>query len=280
MAAEILARERSGLSGNVFVVFQPAEELLRGAAAMLKDGALDGVSPDVAFAIHMNNEQPVGTINLRSGPVMASADRLELTVMGQGGHGAFPHLARDPVVAAAQVITALQTLVSREVPALRSAVVSITTLQAGTAFNIIPDRVEMTGTLRCYEREVREALLAGLRRTAESVATGLNCTARVRNELLTPAVLNDPALTRLAREVAAGVVGEARVIEMERLMGADDVAYFWEKVPGCYMFVGSAKTDGSPVGPHHSPTFEIDEGALEIGLELLTRTVRRALGPR
>ncbi len=275
--AEILAKEMPSHAGNVFFVFQPAEELLSGAAAMLRDGTLEGIRPDAAFSIHLQNRFPAGTMALRSGPVMTSADKLDLIVKGRGGHGANPHLAIDPVVAAAQIILALQTLVSRETPPLQTAVLSITTLESGTAFNIIPDMVRMTGTFRCYDSGLRETLLKSLQRTVDGVAAALRCAVEVKNDFLTPAVINDPAMTALAREVAGAVVGEQHVKEAESLTGSDDVAYFWEKIPGCYAFVGSAKTDGSPVAAHHNARFDIDESSLEIGTEFLVQATRKAL---
>ena len=208
---------------------------------------------------------------------MTSADKLDLTVKGRGGHGANPHLAIDPVVAAAQIILALQTLVSRETPPLQTAVLSITTLEAGTAFNIIPDAVRMTGTFRCYEARLREALLKSLQRTADGVAAALRCSVEAKTEFLTPAVVNDSAMTSLAREIAVGLVGEEHVKEGEPLTGSDDVAYFWEKVPGCYAWIGSGKTDGSAVAAHHNARFDIDESSLEIGTEFLVQATRRAL---
>jgi amidohydrolase len=276
-AAEALAKEMPHLAGNLFLVFQPAEELLIGALAMLKDGAVEGVKADAGFAVHLVNRLSAGSVAIRSGPVMTSADRLEVTVTGRGGHGANPHNAIDPVVAAAQVITALQTLVSREMPPLSTAVLSITTLKAGTAFNIIPDIVEMTGTFRCYDAQLRESLLASLRRTAEGVASALRCTAQVRSDFLTPAVNNDPTVTQIARDVATEIVGNDRVTEWEPLTGSDDLAYFWEKIPGCYAFVGSGKTDGSPSPANHNSKFDIDESAMEIGADLLVRAARRIL---
>jgi amidohydrolase len=279
-AAEILAKEASALSGNLFFVFQPAEELLIGAEAMLKDGVLDGVTPDFGFAVHVMSRIPAGTLAVRSGPVMTSADKLNITVTGRGGHGANPHSAIDPVVAAAQVITALQTLVSRETHPLKSAVLSITVLKAGTAFNIIPDTVEMTGTLRCFDAELRTSLLASLKRTAEGIASALRCTASVANEFLTPAVINDPAAAALAREAAAHIVGADRVVDWEPLTGSDDLAYFWERVPGCYTFVGSGRADGSPSPAGHNAKFDIDESAMEIGAEFLVRAARAVLRPR
>jgi amidohydrolase len=277
IAAEILSKEMPSLVGNVFFIFQPAEELLIGAEAMLRDGALDGVQVDAGFAVHIMNRWPVGTVAIRSGPAMTSAEKLTLSVTGRGGHGANPHLAIDPVVAAAQVITALQTIVSRETPPLKAAVLSITTLKAGSAFNIIPDTVEMTGTFRCFDSDLREKLLASLTRTAEGIAASLRCTARVTNEFLTPAVRNDPIMTGIARDVAAQIVGADHVIEPDPLTGSDDVAYFWQKVPGCYAFVGSARPEWSPAPAHHNAKFDIDESAMEIGADLLVRAARRVL---
>ena len=280
VAAEILAKEAPSLAGDLFFVFQPAEELLIGAEAMLKDGALEGVRADAAFAIHVMNRWPTGTVAICDGAAMTSADKLTLTITGRGGHGASPHLAIDPIVASAQIITALQTLVSRETPPLSTAVLSLTTLKAGTAFNIIPDAVEMTGTLRCFDAALREKHLASLHRTVEGLAASLRCTARVENQFLTPALLNDPAVTAVARQVAAMIVGESRVVAAEPLTGSDDVAYFFQKVPGCYAFVGSAKPEWSPAPAAHNAKFDIDESAMKIGTEFLVRAARAALQPR
>jgi amidohydrolase len=276
-AAEVLAKDAPALHGNLFFVFQPAEEILTGAAAMIHDGALEGIMPDVGFAVHVMNRIPAGTIAVRSGPIMASADKLGITVTGRGGHGANPHSAVDPVVAAAQVITALQTLVSREIHPLKSAVLSITMLKAGTAFNIIPDTVEMTGTLRCFDADLRANLLASLQRTAGGIASALRCTAAVTNEFLTPAVINDPAATTLARDAAREIVGDDKVVEWEPLTGSDDVAYLWERAPGCYAFVGSGKPDGSPSPAGHNAKFDIEESCMEVGAEFLVRATRRIL---
>ena len=279
-AAAILAKEAPSLAGDLFFVFQPAEELLIGAEAMLKDGALEGVRADAAFAIHVMNRWPTGTVAICDGAAMTSADKLMLTITGRGGHGASPHLAIDPIVASAQIITALQTLVSRETPPLSTAVLSLTTFKAGTAFNIIPDAVEMTGTLRCFDAALRDKLLASLRRTAEGLAASLRCTARVESQFLTPALLNDPAVTAVARQVATTIVGESRVVAAEPLTGSDDVAYFFQKVPGCYAFVGSAKPEWSPAPAAHNAKFDIDESAMKIGTEFLVRAARAALQPR
>jgi amidohydrolase len=276
-AAGVLAGEMPSRPGSVCLVFQPAEETLSGAEAMLKDGALDGIKADAAFAVHMQNDMPVGKVGLRSGPLMTSADRLELTIIGKGGHAAFPHQAQDPVMAAVHVVSALQTLVSRETPPLEMSVLTITTLKAGTAFNIIPDTVEMSGTFRCYDEKLRERLMGGFRRISEQVAGALRCRAEVRNHWLTPAVVNDPALTTLVHGIAADIVGDQEVVEISPLTGSDDLAYFWRRVPGCYAFIGSAKPDGS-AAPHHNARFDIDESAMATGLDILLRAARETLG--
>jgi amidohydrolase len=276
-AAAVFAKDAPSLAGNLFLVFQPAEETARGAEAMLRDGVLDGVRPDAAVAVHTVTYWPTGTLAICDGAAMASADRLEIVVTGTGGHGASPHLAVDPVVAAAHVVTALQTLVSRETPPLEAAALSITMFKAGTAFNIIPERAEMTGTLRCFDPALRERLVASVARTAEGIASALRCTASVRDEYLTPAVLNDPKVTALAREVGAAIVGADRVITPPPLTGSEDAAFFWQRVPGCYAFLGAAPTDGRSVVPIHNPKFDLDEAALPIGVEFLVRTARRLL---
>ena len=278
-AAAVLADLAPRLAGNIFFVFQPAEELLIGAEAMLKDGALDGIQADAMFAVHLMNRFPAGSIAIKSGAVMTSADKLALLVTGRGGHGASPHHAVDPIVAAAHIITALQTVVSREAPPLQPAVLSLTTLKAGTAFNIIPDTVEMGGTFRCFDATLRETLLTSLRRTAEGIATALRCTAEVTNTFLTPAVLNDATVSTLARTVATGIVGEAQVIDPEPLTGSDDVAYFWEKAPSCYAFIGSANPEWTQAPAGHNAKFDIDESSLEIGTEFLVRSAKALLEP-
>lgn len=277
VAAHLLAKERSSLSGDILFVFQPAEEMLSGAAAMLRDGVLEGVRGDACLSVHLDNERPTGTVAVCSGPLTTSADRLELTVTGRGGHGANPHLTVDPVLASAHMIAALQALVSRETPPLMMAVLSLTTLKAGTAFNIIPDTVDITGTFRCYDGALRETLLASFQRTVQGIAQAFRCTVQLKNEWLTPAMFNDPTITEVVRQAGREIVGVDRVVEMEPLTGSDDLAHFRQHVPGCHVFVGSAKPDGPPAAPHHNARFDIDESAMEIEADLLVRAARRIL---
>src|SRR6185436_11959265 len=201
-AARVLAGRRPG--GTVRVLFQPAEEGESGAQRVIADGALEGV--DVALGIHLWNELPVGTIGVKAGPLMAAVDRLRVVVRGRGGHGGHPHRAADPVTAAAHVVVALQTIVAREVSPLQSAVVTLGAIHGGQAFNVIPDEVTLTGTVRTFDPALRRSMPERIRRIATGVAEALQCEAEVEVRPGNPAVVNDAAVAALARRAAARVV--------------------------------------------------------------------------
>ncbi len=274
-AARVLAARRPG--GTVRVLFQPAEEGEGGAQRVIADGALEGV--DVALGIHLWNELPVGTIGVKAGPLMAAVDRLRVVVRGRGGHGGHPHRAADPVVAAAHVVVALQTIVAREVSPLDSAVVTLGAIHGGQAFNVIPDEVTLTGTVRTFDPELRRTMPERIRRIAAGVAEALRCEAEVEVRPGNPAVVNDTAMAALARRAAARVVGDERVVEPEPTMGGEDMAVYFERVPGCFVFVGSANPARGLDQPHHSPRFDFDEEALAIGCEFLVEVAHEALKP-
>jgi amidohydrolase len=274
VAARILAGRR--LPGTVRVLFQPAEEGEGGAQAVVADGALDGV--DLTLGVHLWNELAVGTLGVKEGPLMAAVDRLRIVVHGRGGHGGKPHRAADPVVAAAHVVTALQTVVSREVSPVQAAVVTIGSIHGGQAFNVIPDEVVLTGTLRTFDPALRRSLPERLARIAGGVAEGLQCRAEVDVRTGNAAVVNHPEVAELARRAAARVVGEGRVVVPEPTMGGEDMAVYFEKTPGCFVFVGSANPGLGFDQPHHSPTFDFDEEALAIGCEFLVQAATEALG--
>jgi amidohydrolase len=273
VAARILGAR--ALPGRVRVLFQPAEEGESGAQAVVRDGALEGV--DLALGIHLWNEMPVGTLGVKAGPLMAAVDRLRIVVHGRGGHGAKPHRSADPVVAAAHVITALQTIVAREASPLQSAVVTIGSIHGGEAFNVIPDEVVLTGTLRTFDAELRRSLPERITRIAAGVAGALRCRAEVEVTAGNPAVINDVRVAEIARRAAVRVVGAARVIEPEPTMGGEDMAVYFERVPGCFVFVGSANPDKGLDQPHHSPRFDFDEDALAVGCEFLLQAAEEAL---
>jgi len=275
--AELLARLRADLPGNVVLVFQPAEEIAAGAKPMIEQGVMDDPRVDAVLGLHLWNDLPVGTIAARAGAAFASMDEVLLVVEGTGGHGAIPHQAADPIVSAAHVITALQTVVSRDTAPLESAVVTIGTIQAGTAFNVIPDRVEMRGTVRAFAAGVRQRTLRRIEEIAGGTAGALRTRATVAVRVGCPPVVNDPAVTEVVRRVAAEVVGADRVTEMTPTTGSDDVAYFLERAPGCYFVVGSSNRARGLDGPHHSGRFDFDEEALLIAAKALGGATLRLL---
>jgi amidohydrolase len=272
-AARVLGRRRP--PGTARVLFQPAEEGEGGAQRVVAEGVLDGV--DAVLGIHLWNELPVGTIGVKAGPLMAAVDRLRIVIHGRGGHGGNPHRAADPVVAAAHVVVALQTIVAREVSPLRSAVVTLGAVHGGQAFNVIPDEVVLTGTVRTFDPELRASMPERIRRIADGVASALQCRAEVEVRPGNPAVVNDAGVAALARRAAVRVVGEEAVVEPEPTMGGEDMAVYFERVAGCFVFIGSANPGRGLDQPHHSPRFDFDEEALSIGCEFLVQAAEEAL---
>jgi amidohydrolase len=266
----------ASLPGAVKFAFQPAEEISNGAEAMIKDGVLDAPTVNAAFGIHLWNDLPAGTIALMAGPIMASVDEFEITIVGKGGHAAAPHQAIDPVLIAAHVVTALQSLVSRRRNPFEEGVVSVTQLNAGHAFNVIPARADLRGTVRTFGGAFYDAAPALVEQTAQGIARALGAEAEVRYRRLSKALVNDDRMTALMRSVGEEIVRKERLVDGVRTMGGEDMSFFLARVPGAFAFVGSAPA-GRKGSPHHSPTFDIDEESLVIGAELLSRTVVRYL---
>jgi amidohydrolase len=259
------------LPGSVKFAFQPAEEVSNGAQAMIGDGVLETPRVDAAFGIHLWNDLPVGTVGIMAGPVMASVDQFEITIAGRGGHAAAPHQTIDPVLIAAHVVTGLQSLVSRRRDPLEEAVLSVTEVHAGRAYNVIPARAELRGTVRTFGGRFWEDAPRLIEQTVQGIAAAFGASATVQYRRLSAPLVNDHTLTGLMSDVAASLVGAGNVRRGVRTMGGEDMAFFLERVPGCFAFVGSAP-GGRAASPHHSPTFDIDEESLVIGAELLTRT--------
>lgn len=275
--ARMLAERREQLAGRVKFVFQPAEEGMGGAEAMVAEGVLENPRPDVVLGLHVWNERPVGWLGVTTGPAMAAADYLRITVTGKGGHGAAPHLTVDPVVAAAHIVTALQTVVARNVAPLEAAVVSVTRVRAGEAFNVIPSQAEMEGTIRTFLPAVRERVLERVQAIAAGVAGALGAQAEVTVQRLTPPVINDAAVAARVRAVAERLFPEDEIGE-ERTMGSEDFAFFMEAIPGCYFFIGSANAARGLNYGHHHPKFDFDEAALWRGAALMVGAVLDLLG--
>jgi amidohydrolase len=277
--AVLLQQRREELPGVVKLVFQPGEEGMNGAEVMVQEGALDecGPRPDAAFGLHVWSESPLGQAGTTVGPMMAAADRWALTIKGRGGHGAQPHQTADPLVAAAHIVSALQTIVSRNVDPQKTAVVTVGTVHGGTAFNIIPAEVELSGTVRTFEEQVHQVVLQRMEALCKGVGAALDVTVDLKVDLLTPAVVNDAEATKLLREVAGDVLGQENVRDDLRTMGSEDMAYFLNEVPGSFIFLGSGNAERGLDYPHHNPRFDIDEAVLPLGVAILAETATRFL---
>lgn len=260
--AKMLHAHRDELAGTVKLVFQPAEEGLGGAARMVKEGVLTDPRPDMSFALHLWNDKPFGWLGITPGPAMAASGRFQITVTGSGGHGAAPHTTRDPVIASAHIITAFQTIVARNVPPLDSAVVSVTAIEAGEAFNVIPSTATLKGTFRTYRPTVHGLLKERMKKITMGIAEALGCTAEIAFWEITPPVDNDPALTAKVQTIAARLFPDAVIDPEERTMGSEDMAYMMQDVPGCYFFIGSSNAKAGLNASHHHPKFDFDERAL------------------
>jgi amidohydrolase len=272
--ARMLQAHRSDFSGSIKLVFQPAEEGMGGAEKMMEDGVLENPKVDVVLALHVWNERPLGWIGISDGPSMAGGEIFKLKVIGKGGHGAAPHLAVDPILAAAQIVVALQGITARSVPPLQSAVVSVCTIHGGETFNVIPPSVEMTGTIRTFEPEVRSRVLERFEKTVWSVADAMGCQVEIDLKRLTPAVINDAPTAAIVQGSARHLFPQAQIDTANYVtMGSEDMAYVMEKVPGCFFFIGSANEEKNLDASHHHPKFDIDEDALPRAAALMAQAV-------
>jgi len=269
--AKILAKHRAKLRGNIKFVFQPAEEGPGGAQQMIAEHVLTRPRVQAAMGLHLWNGLEVGTVGVGSGPIMACLDRIDIVIKGAGGHGAMPHQTVDPIVASAHAITALQTLASRETSPTEPVVVTVGTIKGGTAYNIIGDRVEMSGTVRVFDHELRRSMPERLDRVLKGTTGALRASHELSYTFGYPPTVNDERMCRLVRAAARAAVGPKNVVTPEKSTGGEDVAFFLQAVPGCYFFVGSRNTEKGTTSPHHSPTFDFDEAALAIGLEVMAR---------
>jgi len=275
--AKLLQHFRDRLHGTVKLVFQPAEEGLGGAEMMIEEGVLRDPEPNACLALHLWNEKPVGWFGITPGPLMAGADVFRVTLTGKGGHGALPHMAIDPVAAAAQAISALQTIVSRNLSPLEAAVVTVAKVRAGEAFNVIPQTVEMSGTIRTFHPTTRDRVCSRLREIVEGVAGAMSCEAAIEIKQITPPVINDAGLAKAAEEVMQQMFPRD-VLEAEcRSMVSEDMAFLMQQIPGCYFLVGSANPEKGLDYGHHHPRFDFDEEALPRAAALMAGVVLRLL---
>jgi amidohydrolase len=276
--ATILAQGKDALRGRLLFLFQPAEEVLQGARAMLDDGALRDPRPDYLVGFHVDNTLPAGRVGVRAGIAWAAADKVALTFRGRSSHGALPHLGVDAITMAAYAVAAIQNIVAREVSPVEPAVVSFGTIHGGVAFNIVAESVELTGTLRTFREDVRSFLLERLEAVARGVAAALRGEAALEVLGGCPPVENHPEVATVVRRAAEETVGPEKVVTPELFTVSDDMAFFLREAPGCYFTVGTYNPAKGATGPHHSPSFDIDEDALPIAAEVMVRTVLAYLG--
>ena len=275
--ARMLTERRADFAGTVKLIFQPAEEGAGGAAAMVADGVLEDPWPDAIFGLHIWQHTDVGDIEARPGVAMLGGDGFVVTVRGQGGHGAQPHLCVDPIAVAAQVVVALQTVVAREVDPIQPAVLTVGSIHAGDANNVVPDTATLGGTLRFGTDEVRATLRDRLTEIATGVAASMRATAEVEVEWGVAPTVNDPAMTEIVKAAAAEVVGPEHVRDGEIRTVSEDMCEFLDRVPGCYFFLGSRNAERGLTWGHHTAKFDVDESAMALGVETLTRTALRYL---
>jgi len=261
--------------GRILLVFQPAEEGGGGADRMVEAGILEKYKVDAALALHVWNHVDIGKVGVVDGTMMASVDEFRITVKGKSGHGALPQHTVDPVTVSAYIITALQTIVSRNTDPLDSCVVTVGSLHSGDAFNAIPDEAKMVGTVRTYSKEVYDRVPDILKRIVTKTAESFGASADLEYIRVNQPTINTPEMADIVRKASRSVLGPDSVTEKEvRTMGGEDFSAFLAKVPGCYFFIGSRNEAKGFTCSHHNSKFDFDEDALSIGLAVMKEAIR------
>ena len=274
--AKLMAAKKAQQKGTVAFLFQPAEEGGDGAGAMINDGVLDWVKPDICFAMHLNNDETVGVIGAKVGGVYAGSNEFSIKLSSRGGHGAAPHQTTDLILVASHIVLALQTVVSRSVDPRETAVVTIGKLLAGTKSNILPTTALLEGTVRTFDMNLTKAIEQRIGSLAKHIAEAHGAGIEYHFVYNYPATINAEGPTALVRDVAYGLVGKERVSDFWTT-GSEDMSRFLMKVPGCYYSIGSANPDKSKTYAHHSGRFNPEESALPLAVELGVRVLERAL---
>ena len=288
--AHYLNTHRHTFSGTVKFIFQPAEEGPGGAKPMIEAGVLNNPDVDALIGLHLWQQLPIGTLGVREGALMAAVETFDCTILGRGGHGAIPQQTIDSIVITAQIITALQTIVARNLDPIDSAVVTVGTFHAGTACNVIADTAQISGTVRYFKPQYADYFDRRIEQIISGVCTMHGATYQLNYRKLYPPVINDSTMTALVRSCAEdwaqmgvqplqsttlSVSQPESVTPHCQTMGGEDISYFLNAVPGCYFFVGSSNVEKGLIFPHHHPQFNIDETALAIGMEVFVRVVER-----
>lgn len=277
--AYYLSQHRDDFAGTVKIIFQPAEEGPGGAKPMIEAGVLRDPTVDAIIGLHLWNNLPLGTAGVRTGALMAAVEQFHCTIQGKGGHGAMPHQTVDSIVVAAQVVTALQTIVARNVDPLKSGVVTIGSFNAGNAHNVIADSAQLSGTVRYFDPALSDWFSQRVEQVISGVCQAHGASYTLDYEQLYPPVINDAGMTDLVRSIAETVIETpAGVVPECQTMGGEDMSFFLQEVPGCYFFLGSANPDKGLAYPHHHPRFDFDETALGMGVEIFVRCVEKFCG--
>jgi amidohydrolase len=274
--AYYLAHHPELFAGTVKIIFQPAEEGPGGAEPMIAAGVLENPAVDAIIGLHLWNNLPIGTVGVRSGALMAAVEKFSCTISGKGGHGAMPHQTIDPVLIAAQVVTTLQSIVARNIDPLEAAVVTVGSLHAGTADNVIPHHAEMMGTVRYFHPQYAGYFRQRIEQIVQGICHSHGASYEFAYQEFYPPVINHPEIADLVRGAALEVMETPVGIVPEcQTMGGEDMSFFLQEVPGCYFFLGAANAEKKLNFPHHHPCFDFDETVLAVGVEIFTRCVEK-----
>jgi hippurate hydrolase len=269
-AARILNELKDQWDGTIKLIFQPGEEKNPGGASILiKEGVLNDPTPQRIYAQHVHPQLEVGRMNFAAGKVMASADEIYITVRGKGGHAAKPNLTTDTILTASQIVVALQQVISRNNNPLSPSVLSICAVQGGFTTNVIPSEVKMMGTFRALDEKWRFEAHDRIRTIIESTAKANGAEVELEISIGYPSVINDAATTSVASSLAASLIGEALVGEAEISLGAEDFGFYTQEIPGCFFRLGTGNIKKGIVSGVHTPTFDIDEDAIKIGISMM-----------
>jgi amidohydrolase len=268
--AKMLHAQRHRIKGRVKFIFQPAEELGKGAVAMIEDGVLHDPTPQVCFGLHLWSQIPTGEIAITAGPFMAGAAEFEIDLIGSGGHAALPNYTIDPIVAAAHLVTALQTITSRNLHPFENGVFSVTQIHAGEAFNVIPTQATLRGTFRHFTRHERDTIVKRLDEIVAGIAAAMGCQVKIRLDENVPPLVNNPEMAQTLEHDLGTIYPDLRRRNDFRTMVAEDMAFYLQQIPGVFLFVGAGDENSFP---HHHPRFDLDEEALVIGASVLASAV-------
>lgn len=276
--ARLFSSMQQKVKGNIKWIFQPAEEGGGGGRVMVEEGVLENPRVEAIFGAHLFPDLRIGKVGIHEKEGLAATDRMIIKILGKGAHGAYPHLSRDPILAAGHLITQIHSIVSRSISPLDSGVVTIGKVSGGTAFNIIPDGVELLGTIRSLTPKVREELKNRLEQLTQGVARSFDLDCRFEFQYGYPALVNDPEMSHLVASACSRGIGEENVEFLRPSMGGEDFAYYLQKVPGSFFRLGCRNEEKGIIHPFHSSRFDLDEDALPFGVEMFARIIDRYLG--